>query len=66
MKIGDVVMARTDTGCIFGTLVKMGRTRAAVQRQGQDRKTWVPVDRLREWPPPPPENIKRKVRRGVA
>lgn len=64
MEIGDVVMARTDTGCIFGTLVHKGRTRAAIQRQGQDRKTWVQVRELRQWPPPRVEVSPRKVKRG--
>jgi hypothetical protein len=63
MKLGDLVMARTDTGCVFGTLTHLGHKRAALQRQGQPQQTWTTVDRLREWPPPPPAPSKR-ARRG--
>lgn len=63
MKVGDLVMARTDTGCVFGHLTHIGYKRAALQRKGQPQQTWTTVDRLVSWPPPPPEPAKR-ARRG--
>lgn len=61
---GDVVMARLDTGCVFGVLVHMGRTRAAIQRQGQEKRPWVKVEQVRAWPPPRVEAPAKKVKRG--
>jgi len=63
MKVGDLVMARTDTGCVFGTLTHLGHKRASLQRQGKDQQTWTTVDRLVAWPPPSPAPSKR-ARRG--
>lgn len=63
MKVGDLVMARTDAGCVFGTLTHLGRKRASLQRQGKDQQTWTTVDRLVAWPPPPPGDSK-PARRG--
>jgi hypothetical protein len=64
MEIGSTVMARLESGCIFGTLVHKGRTRAALLLKGNVQKTWVPVDALREWPPPKVDAPTRKVKRG--
>ena len=63
MKVGDLVMARTDTGCVFGHLTHLGHKRAALQRKGQEQQTWTTVDRVVAWPPPPPAKTKRTRRK---
>ena len=61
---GQVVMARTETGCIWGDLLQIGPRWAYLQRRGHSTRTRVPAETVRPWPPEAVETKTKSVRRG--